>query len=688
MHSRHYVLLLGFGLAMISLLLTAANPEPSEVGSPNLIITDNVIEDNGFGIYVGWTGEWISEISGNLIADNGEGIRIVNKAATIFDNVIQDNITGVRVTATHQGEVVTEVIAVSLFRNVIAGNSVYGLQNLTSLTIDARDNWWGSPDGPLRGDRAMAQQAGEDQIEEAPLREWRTIILVFELPSLFPGDVGLELKMSLAGDAVVHPQLSLLGLNQRVPIEILVRNSFVPRISPPLILRVPMEVVEEATDYGIAEIRGPSERISGPVQYADWRTEEFSPIPQPEGQPSPAMKDENHAAEIAPEEAVYREDIGKPENDRPAGEGALTDPLNEHLRDRVKRDRTAVLPEDAPTFERHTTAMGLIPFTTLTGADFTSDDNMDLALAARHSRQIFLLVGDGSGEFDFTANFDSGIRAEQLWSADINDDGHLDLILVDNIYAGVFFLLGYGDGTFSLPLYVMVGLPVSEVLFIRSNAIMLFDFILVSYQGNSLLVYHVEDDTSFSLAAQIGLNRPRSPVLGDFNGDGYSDIAVITNEDEITVLLGRQGERMDAPAVIHTAHQRILDIESSDFNNDGLCDIIFSSTESSTIGMLIGTRQGDFEQADGADISEDPVRLVAVDFDKDGNTDLAAILPQGSQVVVLRGRGDGSFLDGSYFFIRDLSSEFYIGDFDNDNLSDIVMLKTDGNRLTTLLQER
>ncbi len=686
MRLMHYVLLLAIVIAAICLSSVVTNSETPEIENPNLIITGNVIVDNGFGIYVGWHGEWISEISGNLIADNGEGIRIVNKAATIFDNVIRDNITGVRVTSAHQGEEVTEVISVSLFRNVIAGNFTYGLQNLADLTIDARDNWWGSPDGPLVVDETRMRRVGEDQIEEAPHREWRTIVLVFELP-LLSGVKIFDFGMTFTRDLPLYPSLSLSGVEHRSAIGIHTRNRLIPRFSTPLILHVPVEVAEEEPGYVVAETSAPFERIFGPVQYTDWRTEEFSPIPQPEGQPGPSRKNESPAAKIEPEDAVHSEDTEKPGNANDAGEGALADLPDEPLRATVDDDRIVAFPERALAFAQYTTVMGIIPFETFTGADFTGEGNPDLALAARHSRQIFLLVGDGSGSFDFTANFDSGILAKRLWSADINNDGHFDLILTDDIYEGIVFLLGSGSGTFSLPLFLPVGLLVSEALFTRPDSATPFDFILLSYQGNRLLTYSVADDTSFSLGEQIALNRPRSPVLGDFNGDGHSDIAVITGEEEIAVVWGRQIEWMDAPAVIHTEQQRILSIESGDFNNDGLCDIIFSSAESNTIGLLIGTPQGDFVQAAGTDIAEDPVRLVAIDFDKDGNTDLAAILLQSNQVAVLRGRGDGSFQDGNYFFIRNLSSELHIGDLDNDSRPDILILKTDGNRLTTLSQE-
>lgn len=282
--------LINFVSGIIALLLgflapAAVNSAEPEAVRPNLVIRDNVIEDSGFGVYVGWHGVWITEISGNLIVNNGEGIRIVNKAATIFDNVIYDNVIGVRVTSTHQGEVVTEVVDVSLSRNVIAGNLIYGIQNLTALTIDARDNWWGNPDGPQHSIEHIEQPADEDQIVVTPLYQWkgRTITLTFELPSLSDDVALFDLRMTFTRNLTRPSLLSLTAINRKKGITgFIVTNSWAPVVFSPLILRVQVQVAAEEIDYTPAEIRDRRERIFGSVKYTEWRTEEFSPIPRAE----------------------------------------------------------------------------------------------------------------------------------------------------------------------------------------------------------------------------------------------------------------------------------------------------------------------------------------------------------------------------------------------------------------------
>ncbi|MCD6540523.1 right-handed parallel beta-helix repeat-containing protein [Candidatus Bipolaricaulota bacterium] len=114
---------------------------------PNIVVEDNLIAENGLGIYLGWQGDWYIAVVGNRIERNGEGVRIVNRKAIIERNTIADNVIGVRITAEHEEGLVTEVEWVTLRDNSFVGNELYALQNLAPITVDARRNWWG-PGGP------------------------------------------------------------------------------------------------------------------------------------------------------------------------------------------------------------------------------------------------------------------------------------------------------------------------------------------------------------------------------------------------------------------------------------------------------------------------------------------------------------------------------------------------------------
>lgn len=149
---------------------------------PNIVVEDNLIAENGLGIYLGWQGDWYIQVVGNRIERNGEGIRIVNRKAVIEGNLIADNVIGVRITAEHEEGLVTEVEWVTLRDNSFVGNELYALQNLAPIIVDARRNWWG-PAGP----RTAAST-------------WTLLPWIFSVPGVTPS---LTLRVS-AGAAVLR----------------------------------------------------------------------------------------------------------------------------------------------------------------------------------------------------------------------------------------------------------------------------------------------------------------------------------------------------------------------------------------------------------------------------------------------------------------------------------------------------
>jgi parallel beta-helix repeat protein len=115
----------------------------------NNIIESNVIEYSARqGICLGaW--EEIFSVSGTVIRDNiirysgnepGIDLMYVTGVLNITGNDIHSNPTGIGV-----GPGVSDVIA---HYNNISGNTAYGINNTSSVIVNATDNWWGDPTGP------------------------------------------------------------------------------------------------------------------------------------------------------------------------------------------------------------------------------------------------------------------------------------------------------------------------------------------------------------------------------------------------------------------------------------------------------------------------------------------------------------------------------------------------------------
>jgi RHS repeat-associated protein len=185
--------------------------------------------------------------------------------------------------------------------------------------------------------------------------------------------------------------------------------------------------------------------------------------------------------------------------------------------------------------------------TSIAVGDFNGDGKPDLAVASATSTDLFILLGDGNGGFVLPPrrlSLGAGAAASAVAVGDFNGDGKEDLAVTTGASTVVIFI-GNGDGTFQLP-----G---------RS-------FPLVPLPG--------------------GVSVSRSIQVGDFNGDGRLDLAVL-NRSGVSIFLGDgQG---NFPARLEYGAELIpTALAVSDFNSDGKSDVALTSGgQSGTLSLLL-----------------------------------------------------------------------------------------------------
>jgi hypothetical protein len=179
-------------------------------------------------------------------------------------------------------------------------------------------------------------------------------------------------------------------------------------------------------------------------------------------------------------------------------------------------------------------------------------------------------------------DFSAGPGPISVTRADFDHDGKLDLAVADvntpHFGPGVVsILLGRGDGTFAPPVQVQAGIQACAVR------------------------------------------------AGDFNGDGKPDLAVATNLDvfgSVAILLGN-GNGTFQPQVNYPTGRFSVALSVGDWNGDGAVDLAVVNQSSNTVTILAGRGDGTFELQANYETGGGPTSLVTGDFNLDGELDMA-----------------------------------------------------------------
>lgn len=290
--------------------------------------------------------------------------------------------------------------------------------------------------------------------------------------------------------------------------------------------------------------------------------------------------------------------------------------------DLITADGTVLLGNGDGTFTKGTA----LPFggTSIATGDFNGDGKPDVALTYG-STTFYIFLGNGDGTFQAPLTTNLPVHLVSIVVADVNNDGKPDLLVTSSdVSALVLVVLGNGDGTFQQGAMYPTGSPPGEVPFL---------------------------------------------VIGDFNGDGKPDIALVGNRS-VQVLLGN-GDGTFQTAITSTTTLFPIAVVAKDFNGDGVLDLAISDRVVFATGktfILLGNGNGTFS-APGSPLPASGALAVG-DLNGDGKPDL--VVQQEPFVTVFLGSGNGTFTLKDTYYSRRFQDRVLVADFNGDGKLDVA----------------
>ncbi len=281
-------------------------------------------------------------------------------------------------------------------------------------------------------------------------------------------------------------------------------------------------------------------------------------------------------------------------------------------------------------------------------ADFNGDGNLDVVSAMDRGFSLFL--GNGDGTFQPPRTFTGYGPVYRITVTDFNGDRKPDLLFSINPSHGTI-LLNNGKGTFRSTSYLMASPPIVG------------DF---NGDGRTDLISITNSYPYTNPIANVALARPNGtmplprsyyvPALGagslavnDINGDGLLDLIILFRNREGGDLEGAWGFlygqaggtfRPGIPLLAGTPYSNSAFV--SDLNGDGVADLLAAGGGS--VSARIRVPGSDFQN-----VVESPIHGVShaalADFNGDGIPDLAVDSVSGWPYAgaICLGKGDGSF---------------------------------------------
>jgi len=326
---------------------------------------------------------------------------------------------------------------------------------------------------------------------------------------------------------------------------------------------------------------------------------------------------------------------------------------------------------------------------------FVDTGNANAVLATATLAPVVVNPGFASGSTvlgQLSNLFDIGDILSFVAAGDFNGDGIPDLAVTDH-FGYLIVMLGKGDGTFATPLMSVID-PGSEFF---ANDIAVGDFngdgkldlALISQNDDppTVAILLGNGDGTFTQSQTMDTGIETCCIaIGDFNRDGNLDLAVLNSAfNQVTILLGNgSGTFTPGPTMSTNANPySLVSVAVGDFNGDGILDLALSDDASNTVTIMLGNGDGTFTTATASTATgPSPTFITVADLNGDGKPDLA--VTTSNNVSILLGNGDDTFTAAPSPVTGSGLGQVTVADLNGDGKPDLAVANTPSNSVTVL----
>jgi Flp pilus assembly secretin CpaC len=349
-------------------------------------------------------------------------------------------------------------------------------------------------------------------------------------------------------------------------------------------------------------------------------------------------------------------------------------------------------------------------------ADFRSAGTQDLAVVNQTDNTLTILLNQGTGAVPQFAQPTSGIgllspvslgtnwtsstpapaMATGSLNADstaVNNDNFTDLLITDPVGNAVIVLLGNGDGSFKKPATpIAVGTQPSAIAigtFNLKNGDSKPGFVVTNFTDNTYSVFNGIGDGTFTEVKNSPFPLPTTatgPVamtVGDFNGDGNPDLAIVNQSTKNVTILkgigdGTFTEFLNSPLAVGNLPVAIASGALSGSNGPALAIV---NQQDNTVSVYLGNGNGTFVAASQSPLATDttPSGVAIADLAQSTTGGIAVTNTAVGTVTVFADLGSGLFASAIEPAAGTSPDVILAGPFTNSAFPDIVVTNNISN---------